>query len=85
MGPEGAVNIIFRREIADAEEPESKRTEKIKEFREKFANPYVAASLQYVDAVIEPKASRRELTRSLEMLEQKREARPRKKHGNIPL
>ncbi len=85
MGPEGAANIIFRREIAEAEDPEARRSEKIREFREKFANPYVAASLQYVDAVIEPKDSRREFIRSLEMLERKREARPRKKHGNIPL
>ena len=85
MGPEAAANIIFRREIAEAEDPEAKRTEKLEEFREKFTKPYTAAALGYVDAIIEPRVTRLELTRALEMTLNKRETRPRKKHGNIPL
>jgi acetyl-CoA carboxylase carboxyltransferase component len=85
MGPEAAANIIFRREIAEAEDPEAKRTEKLEEFREKFTKPYAAAALGYVDAIIEPRVTRLELTRALEMTLKKRETRPRKKHGNIPL
>ncbi len=85
MGPEGAVNIIFRREIEAAADPEAMRQEKIGEYREKFATPYTAASQGLVDAVIEPKLTRQELIRALEMTAHKRETRPEKKHGNIPL
>ncbi|MEE9256289.1 MAG: carboxyl transferase domain-containing protein [bacterium] len=85
MGPEGAANIIFRREIEAASDPEALRREKISEYREKFATPYTAASQGLVDAVIEPRQTRRELLRALEMTAHKRETRPEKKHGNIPL
>lgn len=85
MGPEGAANVIFRREIAEASDPEAKRQELIEEFRKKFCTPYSAAALSYVDSIIEPRYTRRELLRALEMLQGKRESRPRKKHGNIPL
>ncbi len=85
MGPEGAANIIFRREIEAASDPEALRQEKISEYREKFATPYTAASQGLVDAVIEPRQTRRELLRALEMTAHKRETRPEKKHGNIPL
>ncbi len=85
MGPEGAANIIFRSEIAAAEDPEAKREERIAEFRALYANPYTAASQGLVDSVIEPRYTRRELLRALEMTAHKREHRPEKKHGNIPL
>ncbi len=85
MGPEGAVNIVFRKEIANAENPEEKREELVKEYRNKFANPYVAAARLYVDDVIYPHETRVKLIQSLNMLENKREERPMKKHGNIPL
>ncbi len=85
MGPEGAVNIVFRKEIAKAEDPEKRREELIKEYRDKFANPYFAASRLYVDDVIYPHETRPRLIQALNMLENKREERPMKKHGNIPL
>ncbi len=85
MGPSGAANIIFRKEIADAEDPITARQEKIDEYTEKFANPYVAASRGYVDDVIEPDSTRPRIISALEMLMSKRESRPSKKHGNIPL
>ncbi len=85
MGPEGAVNIVFRREIANSDDPETRRVELIKEYRDKFANPYVAASRLYVDDVIYPHETRVRLIQALNMLENKREDRPMKKHGNIPL
>ncbi|MRG86507.1 acyl-CoA carboxylase subunit beta [Salinibacillus xinjiangensis] len=85
MGPEGAANIIFARDIKDSEDPESTRQEKITEYREKFANPYVAAGLGMVDDVIDPRETRQALIRSLDMLKNKKEERPKKKHGNIPL
>jgi len=85
MGAEGAANIIFRKEIANAEDPVSARQEKIQEYREKFSNPYVAASRGYVDDVIEPATTRIRIASALEMLSSKRENRPPKKHGNIPL
>jgi propionyl-CoA carboxylase beta chain len=85
MGPEGAANIIFAREISESDNPEQTRMEKISEYREKFANPYVAAGLGMVDDVIDPRETRQVLIRSLEMLKNKKEERPRKKHGNIPL
>ena len=85
MGPEGAVNIVFRREIASAEDPEAKREQVLQEYREKFANPYVAAGRGYVDEVIEPHETRPRLIAALEMLQNKRVSNPPKKHGNIPL
>jgi acetyl-CoA carboxylase carboxyltransferase component len=85
MGPDGAANIIFRNEIAAAENPEAKREEKIAEFRALYANPYTAASQGLVDTVIEPRFTRRELLRAIEMTTHKREHHPEKKHGNIPL
>ena len=85
MGPEGAANIIFAKEIAKSDNPEQTRTEKITTYREKFANPYVAAGLGMVDDVIDPRETRVKLVQALEMLRDKQEERPRKKHGNMPL
>ena len=85
MGAEGAANIIFRKEIAAATDPQAVRAEKIRQFSESFMNPFVAAGYGYVDDVIEPRYARIELIRSLEMNVRKREDRPAKKHGNIPL
>ncbi|MEW6622021.1 MAG: carboxyl transferase domain-containing protein [Bacillota bacterium] len=85
MGPEGAANIIFRKDIEESSDPVSTRGQKIKEYRDKFANPYVAAQRGYVDAVIEPALTRPYLANALEMLLTKREIRPAKKHNNIPL
>jgi propionyl-CoA carboxylase beta chain len=85
MGPEGAVNIVFRHELAGAEEPEARRAELIAEYRERFANPYVAAERGYVDDVIEPRRTRPVLIEALETARSKRERRPSRKHGNIPL
>jgi acetyl-CoA carboxylase carboxyltransferase component len=85
MGPEGAVNIIFRKELADSKDPEKRRAELVAEYREKFANPYIAAARGYVDDIIEPRFTRPRIINGLEMLANKREANPAKKHGNIPL
>jgi propionyl-CoA carboxylase beta chain len=87
MGPEGAVNIVYRREIERAAEAEREtlRQEKIEEFRERFANPYVAAERGYIDAIVEPAQTRAKLVAALRSLENKRDVNPRKKHGNIPL
>ncbi len=85
MGPEGAVNIIFRRELEKAEDPEKRRAELVAEYREKFANPYVAAARGYLDDVIEPRETRPRLINALEMLQNKRDSNPPRKHGNIPL
>jgi acetyl-CoA carboxylase carboxyltransferase component len=85
MGPEGAVNIIFRRELSAAEDVEATRARLVQEYRDKFANPYVAAARGYVDDVIEPKETRPRLINALEMLRNKRATNPPKKHGNIPL
>jgi len=85
MGPEGAVNIVYKREIEKSTNPDADRATKIEEFRERFANPYVAAERGYLDAVIRPRDTRRKLIQALEMLENKRATNPPKKHGNIPL
>jgi len=85
MGAEGAVNILYKREIERADDPVAMRAEKVAEFRGKFANPYVAAEKGYVDEVILPRTTRRKLIQTLATLEGKRESLPRKKHGNIPL
>jgi len=85
MGAEGAANIIFRRDIKASDNPEQKRQEKITEFKQTVMNPFIAAGYGMVDDIIEPKFSRIELIRSLEMNIRKREDRPSSKHGNIPL
>ncbi|MBS4173392.1 acyl-CoA carboxylase subunit beta [Bacillus sp. FJAT-49736] len=85
MGPEGAANIIFAKEIANSDNPEETRKQKIAEYREKFANPYIAASRGMVDDVIDPRETRIKIVQALEMLRNKQEDRPYKKHGNIPL
>ena len=85
MGPEGAVKIIFRKELAQAENPQERKEELVQEYREKFANPYIAASRGYIDDVIEPRDTRPRLINSLEMLANKREKNPPKKHPNLPL
>ena len=85
MGPEGAVNIVFREELAKSDNPEESRSRLTGEFRDKFANPYVAASMGYLDDVIDPRETRPRIARALEMLGNKRDSLPPKKHGNIPL
>lgn len=85
MGPKGAVEIIFKKDIERAEDKEKTTDLKVTEYREKFANPYVAAERGYIDEIIEPQKTRPKLIRSLEMLENKVDSNPRKKHGNIPL
>lgn len=85
MGPEGAANIIFAREIANSDNPEETRQRKIAEYRDKFANPYVAASKGMIDDVIDPRETRIKIIQALEMLRNKKDSRPSKKHGNIPL
>ncbi|HLH32949.1 MAG TPA: carboxyl transferase domain-containing protein, partial [Terriglobia bacterium] len=85
MGPEGAVNIIYRRELAAAKDVDKIRQEKVEEFRDKFANPYIAAQRGFVDEIIEPKYTRKKLITALRMLDTKRDTNPPKKHGNIPL
>ncbi|OGN98634.1 MAG: methylmalonyl-CoA carboxyltransferase [Chloroflexi bacterium RBG_13_50_21] len=85
MGPEGAVNIIFRKELSQAEDADKKREELVEDYREKFANPYIAASRGYIDDVIEPWETRPRLINALEMLSNKRDNNPPKKHGCIPL
>jgi acetyl-CoA carboxylase carboxyltransferase component len=85
MGPDGAVNIIFRKEIAQAEDPQKRKAELVEEYRQKFANPYIAATRGYIDDVIEPRETRPRLINALEMLANKRDNNPAKKHGCIPL
>lgn len=85
MGPEGAINILYRKELAEAADPEVLRAKLVQEYRDTFANPYVAASWGYLDDVIEPSRTRPRLINALEMLQNKRDENPPKKHGNIPL
>lgn len=85
MGPKGAVEIVFKKEIEQAENKEEAVEQKAEEYREKFANPYTAAERGYIDDVIEPKFTRIKLIRALDMLKNKVDSNPRKKHGNIPL
>jgi propionyl-CoA carboxylase beta chain len=85
MGPEGAVDIVYKRELDAAANRDQARRQKIEEFRERFANPYVAAERGFVDAVIQPRETRKKLIQALAMLETKRDKNPPKKHGNIPL
>ncbi len=85
MGADGAVNIIFRRELAQADDPDARRAELVAEYSERFANPYAAARRGYIDDVIEPSQTRPRLINALNMLQNKRDNNPPKKHGNIPL
>ncbi|MCQ6273778.1 acyl-CoA carboxylase subunit beta [Bacillus sp. V3B] len=85
MGPQGAANIIFAKEIQRSSNPEETRAQKIEEYRQKFANPYVAASKGMVDDVIDPRETRIKIIQALDMLRNKKESRPKKKHGNMPL
>jgi propionyl-CoA carboxylase beta chain len=85
MGPQGAVNIIFRKELEAADDPETRRVELVEEYTERFANPYVAAERGYVDDVIDPRDTRAVLSRALDMLRTKQEKLPQRKHGNVPL
>jgi propionyl-CoA carboxylase beta chain len=85
MGPEGAVNIVYRRELDKAADPDAARKEYVEEYRDLFANPFKAAELGYVDAVITPRTTRRRICDALEILQNKRDDNPPKKHGNIPL
>jgi propionyl-CoA carboxylase beta chain len=85
MGAEGAVNILYRRELEQSKDAAAARAKLIEEYNEKFANPYVAAGLGYLDDVIEPQETRPRLIRALQMLSKKRQSLPPKKHGNIPL
>ena len=85
MGPEGAVNIVFRRELAEADDPDQRKAELVADYREKFANPYVAAGRGFIDDIIEPRDTRARLINGLNVLHNKRDNNPPKKHGNIPL
>jgi propionyl-CoA carboxylase beta chain len=85
MGPEGAVNIVYRRELTAAQDQDGVRRQKTEEFKDRFANPFIAAERGFIDAVIEPRETRPKLIRALQMLENKVDTMPRKKHGNIPL
>jgi propionyl-CoA carboxylase beta chain len=85
MGPDGAVSIISRKELEEADDPAKRKAELVAEYREKFANPYVAAERGFIDDVIEPRETRPRLINALEMLQNKRDSNPAKKHGNIPL
>jgi len=85
MGPQGAVEIVYRRELQDADDPATRRAELVDEYMEKFANPYVAAERGYVDDVIDPADTRAKLVAGLEMLVSKQDETPRRKHGNVPL
>jgi acetyl-CoA carboxylase carboxyltransferase component len=85
MGPEGAVEIVHRRELQEAADPAQRRAELVASYTERFTTPYVAAERGYVDDVVDPAETRRVLARSLEMLASKREDLPKRKHGNIPL
>jgi len=85
MGPEGAANIIFRREIAESEDPEATRAEKVREYEEAFANPYVGASKGYVDAIVEPEKTREALIRGLNLSRNREYGRIERRHANIPL
>jgi len=85
MGPDGAVNILYRRETERAKDAAAFKEERTREYREKFANPYVAAERGYIDEVIEPKDTRARLIAALEIVRTKRDANPPRKHGNLPL
>jgi acetyl-CoA carboxylase carboxyltransferase component len=85
LGAEGAANIVFRKEIEKASDPEKKRQEKIQEYRNQFSNPYASGRRGYVNYIIRPDETRKMIARAFEMLWNKEEDRPKKKHGSIPL
>jgi propionyl-CoA carboxylase beta chain len=85
MGAQGAVNILYRKDLADAKDPEAKRAELVKEYNESLANPYLAAERGTIDTVIEPSQSRAYITKAFRTLKTKRDILPARKHGNIPL
>jgi acetyl-CoA carboxylase carboxyltransferase component len=85
MGPQGAVEIVYRRELQQAADPVARRAELVNEYTEKYSNPYAAAERGYVDDVIDPTETRMKLIAGFEMLKSKREELPRRKHGNMPL
>ena len=85
MGAEGAVNIVYRRDIAAAKDPETMKNEKIEEYETLLYNPYIAANRGYIDAVIQPRETRIRLIDALEIMQARSENLPPKKHGNIPL
>jgi propionyl-CoA carboxylase beta chain len=85
MGAEGAVEILYRREIAQSDNPQQEKESRSEDFRRKFASPYIAAERGFIDEIIEPSQTRPKLIRALELLENKRDQNPPKKHGNIPL
>jgi propionyl-CoA carboxylase beta chain len=85
MGPQGAVNILYRHEIEKAEDADSERAQRVQEYQELFANPFVSAERGYVDEVIMPRLLRRKLVAAFSLLQTKRDTMPPKKHGNIPL
>jgi acetyl-CoA carboxylase carboxyltransferase component len=85
MGPQGAVEIVYRRELQQAADPTARRAELVEEYTEKYANPYAAAERGYIDDVIDPAETRQKLVAGLRMLATKREELPRRKHGNVPL
>jgi acetyl-CoA carboxylase carboxyltransferase component len=85
MGPEGAVEIIFRRELRQADDPAARKAELAAEYRAKFASPYVAAERGYIDDIIEPRDTRARLINALQVFQNKRDENPPRKHGNIPL
>jgi acetyl-CoA carboxylase carboxyltransferase component len=85
MGPDGAANIVFKKQIKAAADPEAERRARVQEYKDDFANPYMAAKRGYVDDIIVPSESRQRLAAAFEMLKEKRESSPPKKHGNIPV
>jgi acetyl-CoA carboxylase carboxyltransferase component len=85
MGPDGAVNIIFRRELAEADDPVSRKAELVEDYRSRFASPYIAAERGFIDDIIEPRDTRARLINALQVFQNKRDENPPKKHGNIPL
>jgi propionyl-CoA carboxylase beta chain len=85
MGPEGAINILYRNGLKSAQNPEELRAEKIEELRSKFASPYVAAQRGFIDEIIEPRVTRAKLIAGLRMLQNKKDTNPPKKHSNMPL
>ena len=85
MGAQGAVNILYRKDLSDAQDPEAKRAELVKDYNESLANPYLAAERGTIDTVIEPSQSRAYITKAFRTLKTKRDVLPARKHGNIPL
>jgi acetyl-CoA carboxylase carboxyltransferase component len=85
MGAAGAVGIVYRRDLADSDDPETLRAQLVDDYEERYANPYIAAERGFIDDVIDPAETRQILARSLDLLRGKREELPKRKHGNVPL